>query len=1075
MEFIVGILGNLVAEIISGTSKFLFSDLTDNPKWKAWKAEHHLSKNDSDFLDRYGEAMLLLKQAGKPKVLLEFFAQKNVVEIIHAHWYGTIEENDFEKQFDDLAHWFTLDKQLEKFSSAREVFIFLTKFGEAVHANRTAGEAENHQRLVRIENLIEEFCATRQLERTDLYDKLFIFCNAADRPWVEKELVQKLETGGLQIHLDFREYRPGDYSGWSQKVMAARMTVPVFSKNFGKTEKWLLSGYLNEFDKNKLLPLRLDSTEVFEEFDRFIDLSASADAPLKALVQQLTAEFGIAPARPVYPPIEEKYVDVTALPHRGASDHLFGRQAELRLLDEAWDDPETHVISFVAQGGVGKSALISRWVADMAKDNYRGATRVLATFFYSQGTTGRIASSDLWMNQALRWFGETEYDTRSPWDKGKRLAELVNEHRTLLLLDGLEPMQEGGQVGRGTVKDPALATLIRQLAKRNRGLCVITTREALNGFERFEKNMRSQDLETISDEAGVHILRFAGRQGISGSDSELAAAVRAFGNHAFAVNLLGSYLYSLPGHPIAIANVISDLPDVLKEKGKHPRRVIAALGKKLAKDGKHEAVKLLESLGFFDRPVPREVFKVIADFDDLSEAIAELRERKLVYLRLEHAQDMVDCHPLVREHFERVLQMEQQERWREGNEALYRYYEALPEKLYGKFLPDTLEEMESLFRAVMYGCRAGEYQEVWEKIYWERITRTQDYSFKILASFSSDLTALLWLGTSLWYKPEKNLLPLNITAAILNRIGSCCKALGRFVEAKQFIKRGFEIDANNKNWENAAAGAFSLSEICIVSGELIDAIDYGSQSLEFANRRSESWGMQLFSRTNCAYSLHMNGKINDSVNYFRKAEQVQQRHQPQFQYLYGLQGFWCCELLLEMGKYEDVMNRTKQVMEWSKVNKISPLNIAINKLALGKAHFHLYQIYCSEETKNLAEFWLSNALYDLQKAGQLEYLPLGFLARAAYHRTTQNYPAALEDLEEVLDIADEPSGMRLHLTDYHLEMARLCLAMSEAQPEKLAEAEEHTELAAQLVEDTGYHRRDGEVAELREKLKNLPA
>lgn len=42
--------------------------------------------------------------------------------------------------------------------------------------------------------------------------------------------------------------------------------------------------------------------------------------------------------------------------------------------------------------------------------------------------------------------------------------------------------------------------------------------------------------------------------------------------------------------------------------------------------------------------------------------------------------------------------------------------------------------------------------------------------------------------------------------------------------------------------------------------------------------------------------------------------------------------------------------------------------------------------------------------------------------------------------------------------------------MSEGQPKKLSEATAHTELAVQLVLDTGYHRWDVEVAELKAAL-----
>jgi hypothetical protein len=69
-------------------------------------------------------------------------------------------------------------------------------------------------------------------------------------------------------------------------------------------------------------------------------------------------------------------------------------------------------------------------------------------------------------------------------------------------------------------------------------------------------------------------------------------------------------------------------------------------------------------------------------------------------------------------------------------------------------------------------------------------------------------------------------------------------------------------------------------------------------------------------------------------------------------------------------------------------------------------------------------------------------------------------------LQEVFDIA-EPSKMRLHLTDYHLEMARVILAEQEEGDRPL---QHHIEAAAKLIKETGYHRRDAELAELQKHL-----
>ena len=61
----------------------------------------------------------------------------------------------------------------------------------------------------------------------------------------------------------------------------------------------------------------------------------------------------------------------------------------------------------------------------------------------------------------------------------------------------------------------------------------------------------------------------------------------------------------------------------------------------------------------------------------------------------------------------------------------------------------------------------------------------------------------------------------------------------------------------------------------------------------------------------------------------------------------------------------------------------------------------------------------------------------------------------------MFEIADR-SGMRLFLTDYHLEMARLLRAENKSENE----VQIHIEEAARLIKETGYYRRDAELAEL---------
>ncbi len=64
---------------------------------------------------------------------------------------------------------------------------------------------------------------------------------------------------------------------------------------------------------------------------------------------------------------------------------------------------------------------------------------------------------------------------------------------------------------------------------------------------------------------------------------------------------------------------------------------------------------------------------------------------------------------------------------------------------------------------------------------------------------------------------------------------------------------------------------------------------------------------------------------------------------------------------------------------------------------------------------------------------------------------------AWQDLHEAFEIA-ELGSMKLYIADYHLEPGRLCRAEG-----KEKEAAEHFREAKALIDETGYHRRNGEV------------
>jgi exonuclease VII small subunit len=195
---------------------------------------------------------------------------------------------------------------------------------------------------------------------------------------------------------------------------------------------------------------------------------------------------------------------------------------------------------------------------------------------------------------------------------------------------------------------------------------------------------------------------------------------------------------------------------------------------------------------------------------------------------------------------------------------------------------------------------------------------------------------------------------------------------------------------------------------------------------------------------------------------FREAEQMEKERNPRYFLLYSSRGYQYCNLLLGQGEYKEVRRRAEQLLEW-RVPGDPLLDVALDHLSLGRAVLlearRINSTDFSDSTKQLDQ-----AVEGLRRAGTLDVLPFGLLARAELRRIAGEFDTARLDLDEALAIAERGS-MGLHQADAHLEYARLHLALDDKN-----RARKSLATATQMIEDMGYHRRDVEVQELEAQL-----
>jgi hypothetical protein len=479
--------------------------------------------------------------------------------------------------------------------------------------------------------------------------------------------------------------------------------------------------------------------------------------------------------------------EISPLPDTGSS--FVGREEFLRQLDGAWygpneDGTDINIVSLVAAGGVGKSALINEWLSRLG-EHKGGADKVFIWSFADQGVTERVVSADSFFEEALKFFGEMNPYLGTQVGKGQRLAACIQDRqkhkKPLLILDGLEPFQHPPGDESGKLKNDSLKTLLVGLAELNPGLCVISTRLAIADLRRFEGHShRCIDLQNLSDQAGAELLK---SRGIKGSQQERESASRYYGGHALALTLLASYLDLFGGDVHQRENVSLLAED--EEHGRRWRAVMQAYESWFEDEETEElgwaCLAVWRLFGLFERPVDetflREEFLGSEPIPGLTDGMEDLHldERLDVWRRIirrlsgadllsvnrtlgkpEGIREL-DVHALIREYFSEQLESSSSEAWREGNERLA--------DLYVKRYRDTTDEsptindMKPLFQAVVHACKADRHHEALHQIYLPHIMREDEAYAESKLGALGDLISVLsrFFRAGEWGKPVPNL------------------------------------------------------------------------------------------------------------------------------------------------------------------------------------------------------------------------------------------------------------------------------------------------------------------------------
>jgi tetratricopeptide (TPR) repeat protein len=756
-------------------------------------------------------------------------------------------------------------------------------------------------------------------------------------------------------------------------------------------------------------------------------------------------------------------VSVSFLPITNAQ--VLGRDKELVVLDQAWQSSQVNILQLLAFGGVGKSTLVNAWLAHLSKSNYQGARRVYAWSFYWQGSSSDIKSSgDFFIENALTWFGDSDPLEGTPWAKAGRLVKLIRASRTLLILDGLEPLQHPPGKRAGQIDNPAVAFLVKELAFENPGLCLITSRIGVADLSSFQNGrVRTKYVDCLSSESSILMLR---TMGIFGSAEDFSKVTKNHSGHALSLSLLAGYLTVVHRGNISKYRELSSLLDD-QSQGDHARSLMQAY---LDWFTGSTVCELLYLIGMFDRGVSLLDLKVLCvsvTIDGLTTelstytdaqwlyAIKLLCDSRIITQEFQNGNLVLDCHPLVRDFMAEKLSRDLPEIWRQGNHAIFTFLQNIAVDN-----PKTMSELEPLFRAVIHGTRAGCYEEAFD-VYFRKIKK--GYAVLAEGSHYADRACIRSFFVKEWSVVNSGLSETSkfhlIVSAAINLMFLGC--IDDAIEPSYFSLSWF---IENQKYEEATNIAGPLFSMLVVAGRLDEATEL-LDSFSKIVADLDNAVLSAMSENFRAYINYLLGFESVAKKHFEAADDAITKSDPGCPVYCPTVSSYYCKFLLDTGNTDAALKRALKTVEWRgqrswQVTVDSTSLLASDLLVLG-----LILMQHGDYTN--AKVNLDKQVGLFKSANDWLYLPSGLNARATYYIKVANYPRAEADLREALEVSQR-TGARFGQWESYLNFSQLYLAKSDRPGARRFLAK-----AMSLKGMSDYKFRDYEIAQLRNSLSQI--
>lgn len=698
--------------------------------------------------------------------------------------------------------------------------------------------------------------------------------------------------------------------------------------------------------------------------------------------------------------------------------HFKGRAKLLKELKDWYNTPVTpdRVRSLVAIGGTGKTALAERFIQSIKNEPLSGSVFIWS--FYDEPDT------DAFLREACITFtGEEPEGVAGMLEKLER-ALAADNHRHLIVLDGLERVQSEGKVGthqaKGDLEDHRLKNLLRAIAA---GLgntrALITTRFKLTDLATWENaGYKSHELDMLDRDSAIEVLR---AWEIKSTEKKLADLAHAMGYHALSVSVLGSYLNHYYSGDIAGAAEFK-LEEITADEPQAARlsRILSSYAQNLPDDERD----LLVRLSVFPKGVTVDILGYVvgaggeiagaligANQQRLLRIAERLKTQGLIFSYKNNDTVVYTAHPFLRDYFRTFLGVKTENIHEVVKTNLAIGLDTKPENK-----PTDTATLDRYEQLIEHSILAGHFDEAYELFQnvmgggggsFHLFHSLADYGriIRIISLFSSD-------GTP--YRVAETL--TSRKKAILNNVyGLAAMQLGDISTADasfQVSTRSLDV----KDSINRASGVNNRAIANIYHGNFVKAKELIETSIAYLKDKDQNDGHVLYTRINIittlAYTLFLLGETAAAERLFIEATELEGTP------LYGHAAAREIEFFIIIGKIDEAHLRLKENYDYCSRN-VWPKEVA-------NCHYYFGQLtlpVAIEASNHLQKVrdWAATS-------GHMEAILKGHILAAEIAYCSGDYPGALSEAETGFNKA-EGCGYGKYAIDILLLLAKIHLAI----------------------------------------------